>query len=255
MPRGHGSGKPDVLRPSTRASVPPADDLASRVRAQGPMSDPPRAGRPTRLFVVHDHVLAADGLRWALSSMTDLVVCGTAAPGPELVRQVREQPHDVVVVDIALSGWDGVRTIADLRAAGLAQPILALSSSPDERLAIRALEAGATGYLTGKLERDELVTALRTVAGGRRYVARSLRELIERRLAGPVEPHPHEALTARELDVLRLIVQGTRLKEIAAKLDVSEKTITTHRRNILDKMGLENNAELVLYAIRHGLTR
>ncbi len=212
-----------------------------------------RMPAPTRVLVADRHSLVRAGLRVALQDEVDLVIAGEASSASGTVERLRAGALDVMVLDLALAGWDGLALLKELRTAGIAVPTLVLSAYHEDWLAARTLRAGVLGYLTVDAAFSEVAPALRAVARGERYVVASLAERVAVALEGPVAREPHEALSERELDVFRMIARGTRLKEIAVRLDLSEKTITTHRRNLLDKLGMENNAELVEYAIRHRL--
>jgi DNA-binding NarL/FixJ family response regulator len=220
-------------------------DGAERARAPGP--------GVLRVLVADDYALVREGLKRILSETADLVVAGEAATRREALEQVRGGSFDVVVLDLSMSGWDGLGLLKEILASGPKPPVLVMSVYPEEQFAARAIKAGAMGYVTKDTVLDEIVLAIRAVGHGKRYLSRRLTELFADRLSRPAARDAHERLSDRELDVFRHLAQGKRLKEIAARLHLSEKTITTHRRNILDKMNLENNAELVQYAIAHRL--
>jgi DNA-binding NarL/FixJ family response regulator len=206
-----------------------------------------------RVLVADDHAVVRAGLKRILAETGDLVVAGEAATVAEVLDRVRDAKYDAVLLDIALPDGDGLTALKELRARGPSPPVLILSMYPEEQFAVRALRAGALGYLTKESAADELVVALRAVVDGKRYITRAVAECIAATLADPLQREPHERLSGRELEVFRMLTEGRRIKEIAARLHLSEKTITTHRRNILDKLELTTNADLIHYAAQHRL--
>jgi DNA-binding NarL/FixJ family response regulator len=176
---------------------------------------------------------------------------GDAANADEALRMVRTADWDIVVLDISLPGKSGIEALKELRAANPRLPVLVLSMHPEEQFAVRALKAGAAGYVTKRTAARDVVAAVRKVLSGGRYVSASLAErLAARTQAGSVET-PHETLSDREYQVFRLLAMGKTVKQIGKELDLSPQTVSTHRAHILEKMGMQSNAELIQYAIQN----
>jgi DNA-binding NarL/FixJ family response regulator len=160
---------------------------------------------------------------------------------------------DLVLLDINIPGRSGLEVLEDARRLRPGLPVLVVSAYPEEEFAVRCLRLGAAGYLTKNTASTELVAAARKALGGGKYVTASLAERLVAVLGGEAQPAPHEALSSRELQVLRLVASGRTSKEIAAELHLSEKTIATYRARISDKLGLSTIVELTRYALQHGL--
>jgi DNA-binding NarL/FixJ family response regulator len=159
----------------------------------------------------------------------------------------------VVLLDLTMPGPGGLETIKQIKELKPALPVLVLSVHSEQQYAVRALKAGASGYLTKECAPDELVRALRRVVEGGRYLSQDVAELLAREVASNERGTPHKRLSDREFQVLRKLAGGRSVKEIAQELALSEKTISTYRRRILDKMGMRSNAELIRYAVQEGL--
>lgn len=206
-----------------------------------------------RVLLADDHGVVREGIRHLLEEHSGLNVVGEAATVAELTTLLRSIPADVVVLDIGMPGPGIVDT---LRLVRLIQPnarALVLTAHPESDYAVRVLKAGAAGYLTKDRSLEQLVEAIRRVYRGGMYVSPTFAETLAGRVARSEPERAHEALSDREFQVLRALADGESLKAIAVRLDVSPKTVTTYRRRLLDKLGLESNAELVRYALEHGL--
>jgi len=206
-----------------------------------------------KVLIVDDHTIVRDGLKQILAETSDIAVAAEAQDGQEAIEKVRENGYDVVLLDVALPGADGLSVMRVLRQEKPSVAVLVLSAYSEEQYAVRFLKAGAAGYLTKESASDELILAIRKVAQGGKYVTQSLAERLAAGLASDADKPPHEALSDREYQVMRLIASGKTVGEIAALLSLSDKTISTCRARILEKMGMSSNAELMQYAIRHGL--
>ncbi len=206
-----------------------------------------------RVCIADDHAVVRKGLRRILEETLDIVVCGEACNGQELLDTVFRQPCDVALLDIAMPGRDGLETLKLLKKERPALPVLVLSMYPEEQYAVRALKNGASGYLTKESAPDELILAIRKVFGGRKYVSASLAERLAEEL-GEGEKKAHERLSDREYQVLCMIGAGKTVSEIGDELSLSVKTISTHRSHILAKMNLKNNSEIIRYVVRNGLS-
>jgi two-component system invasion response regulator UvrY len=205
-----------------------------------------------RVIVADDHAVVRQGLKQIISETPDLSLVGEAASGGEALDLVRGLECDALVLDINMPGPGGLDILRELRALRPKLPILILSMHPEEQFAVRLLRSGADGYLNKESAPDELVNAIRKVATGGKYVSAALAEKLALDLQTGGGP-PHEALSDREFQVLRLIGQGKTASEIAALLSLSVKTVSTYRARILQKMDLSTNAELMRYALEHGL--
>jgi DNA-binding NarL/FixJ family response regulator len=207
-----------------------------------------------RVLIADDHAVVREGLKQILSETSDIVVAAEATTGQEVLDKVRQTHVDVIVLDIAMPGRSGLDTLLHLKRERSELPVLMLSVHPEDQYAVRVLKAGACGYLTKDSAPDQLITAIRKVLNGGKYVTTSLAERLACDL-GTVSDRPmHETLSDREYEVLCMIALGKTVKEIADKLSLSVKTISTYRARILEKMKMKNNAELTHYVIREKLT-
>jgi DNA-binding NarL/FixJ family response regulator len=207
-----------------------------------------------RILIADDHELVRRGLRQILTDEFPKLQVGEAANARDAVEAVRKQSWDAALLDINMPGRSGLDVLEDLKKLRPAMPVVMLTAFPEQDYAVRSLKLGASGYVTKSGASDELLTALRKALAGGRYVTASLAEKLAASIAGDAPSTPHETLSNRELQVLRLIAQGRTIKEIAAELALSEKTIGTYRSRLSEKMGLSTNVELTRYAIQHKLT-
>jgi two-component system invasion response regulator UvrY len=182
-----------------------------------------------------------------------MLVAGEATNGQEALDKVRAEAWDVVVLDISMPDRSGLDILKQLRSERPKLPVLVLSMYSEDQYAVRVLKAGACGYLTKDSAPDELVKAIRKVVSGGRYVSAFLAERLAFEIGADSSKLPHEALSDREFQVLRLIAAGKSVKEIAAELSLSVKTVSTYRARLLQKMNLTTNAELIHYAIQNHL--
>lgn len=206
-----------------------------------------------RVLVGDDHAIVRRGLRQILSETDDIVVGAEAATAGDVLRLVREERFQVVVLDISLPGGNGIDLVRDIRREPNAPPVLILTMHPESQYAVRAIKAGAAGFMTKESAPEKLVEAVRKVAARGRWVSAELAETLASVLAGEAAGAPHDRLTDRELEVMKLLASGKTVSEIAGDLSLSVKTVSTHRARILGKMALRNNAELTQYAVRNGL--
>jgi DNA-binding NarL/FixJ family response regulator len=206
-----------------------------------------------KILIADDHAIVRQGLRQIVTETQDMVVAGEASNGQELLNQIKEADYDVVVLDITMPGRNGLDVLRQLRSERPRLPVLMLSIHPEEQYALRALRAGASGYLTKESAPDELVVAIRKVSRGGKYISSSLAEKLAFELEVGLAQAPHETLSDREYQVLCLIASGKTVMAVAQELSLSEKTISTYRSRILEKMKMKNNAELTYYAIKNQL--
>lgn len=205
------------------------------------------------ILIADDHAIVREGLKQIVAETADMVVADEATSGHEVLEKVRSNEYDVVILDISMPGRGGVDILKQLKSQRPNLPILILSMHPEEQYAVRVLKAGAAGYLTKESAPDELITAIRRVSKGRKYVSSSLAEKLAFDLERDTEKPFHEILSDREYQVMCMIASGKRVQEIAEELCLSVKTVSTYRSRILQKMKMKNNAELMHYAIKHGL--
>jgi two-component system invasion response regulator UvrY len=210
-------------------------------------------GSAIRVFVVDDHAIVRSGLRQVLDECPETVLVGEAGSGAEALEALRRLACDIVIIDISLPDRNGLELLKQVKAEHPRVAVLILTMHAEEPYAIRALKAGAAGYLTKDGSTDELLAAIRKAAAGGRYLTSSLAERLALNISEEHQAPPHERLSDREFQVLCLMAAGKSLTEIALELGVSVKTVSTHRARTLEKMHLRNNAELIHYAVRHGL--
>jgi len=206
-----------------------------------------------RVLLADDHTLFREGVRRLLDPDSEIEVVAEAARGVEAIeRSVEMKPH-VVLLDVSMPGRGGLETLRDLKDRQPGIRVLMLTVHPESRFAIRCIKAGADGYMTKDAAPEELVRAIRRLASGRKYITPELAEQLAMTLGQDFEGQPHELLSDREFQVMRMIASGMTVSEVANELTLSVKTISTYRARILDKMGLRNNAEIMHYAIPRGL--
>ena len=212
-----------------------------------------RGGPPVRVVLADDHAILREGLRRILADSGREFVVGEAANGQELLALVeKEQAWDLIILDLSFPDRSGLDILRDLKKLRPDLPVLILSMHAEEQYLIRALKLGASGYLTKESAADELLQAVMKVIAGGRYVTQALAEvLVGEIIRESIEPH--KILSEREREVLSLTARGSTGTEIAERLQISVKTVSTYRARILDKLGLRNNAELIRYAIQQDL--
>jgi len=206
-----------------------------------------------RILIADDHEIVRRGLRQILTDEFPKLQVGDAANARDAVEAVRKQAWDAVLLDINMPGRSGLDVLEELKRLRPTMPVVVLTAFPEADYAVRAFKLGASGYVSKESASDELLAALRKALAGGRYVTASLAEKLAASVAGDAPSAPHETLSNRELQVLRLIAQGRTIKEVAAELSLSEKTIGTYRTRLSEKMGLSTNVELARYAFQHKL--
>ena len=205
------------------------------------------------ILIADDHAVVRKGLRQILTETPDLRVAGEAVDGEDVLEKVEKNSYDVIVLDISMPGMSGLDALKRLNTEHPDLPVLVLSIYSEDQYALRVLKAGASGYLTKESAPGELVSAIRKVAKGGKYVSAYLAEKLAFGLTAPANVNPHENLSDREMQVLCMIASGKTISEIGKEISLSVKTVSTYRRRILTKMKLKNNAELTHYAIRNNL--
>jgi DNA-binding NarL/FixJ family response regulator len=206
-----------------------------------------------RLVIADDHAIVREGLKRIVSEAADLQVEAEAADGNEVMAIVRERDFDVLVTDLSMPGRSGMELIKLVKSEKPKLRILVLSMHQESQYAVRAIKSGASGYLTKESAPGQLVQAIRKIAAGGAYISAEVAEQLALGAMPGGEKPPHEALSDREFEVFRQLVAGSSVTEIAAALKLSVKTVSTHKANLMAKLGIGNQSELVRYAIRHGL--
>lgn len=206
-----------------------------------------------QILIVDDHAIVRRGLKQILDEERGMTVAGEASNAREALEQIRARSWDVVVLDVSLPDRSGLELLQQIKFEKSPLAVLILSMHDEEQYALRALRIGASGYLLKESAPEELVAAIRTAAAGGRYLSPPLAEKLAFELAGRGEPEPHERLSQREYQVFSLLSSGKTVGQIAELLTLSVKTVSTHRARILEKMELENNAQLMHYAMQRRL--
>ncbi len=206
-----------------------------------------------RILVVDDHAIVREGLKQILGEVKDMAVRDEAGNGQEALAKIRANDYDVLLLDISLPGRNGLEILKEIKLERPKLAVLILSMHAEEQYAVRALRAGASGYLTKASAPDELIGAIRKVSRGRKYVSSSLAEKLADELDADTKRPLHETLSDREYQVMLMLASGKSVTEIAAELCLSVKTISTYRARVLAKMNMKKNAELILYVIQNRL--
>jgi DNA-binding NarL/FixJ family response regulator len=205
-----------------------------------------------KILIADDHAIVRGGLKQIIATTTDIVVAGEAAQGSEVVDKLRTIHVDLLLLDMTMPGISGVDLIRRVRADQPALPVLVLSIHNEAQVVSRALRAGATGYVTKDSDPEVLLAAIRKLAAGGRFIDPKLVDAIIFETHSGDAP-PHDILSDREFQVLQMLAVGKSINDIADTFSLSAKTISTHKMRLMQKLGLSNNAELIRYAIRHGL--
>ena len=205
-----------------------------------------------RIIIVDDHPVVRRGLKQILQEEPDVKVVGEAESAQEAFKIIRTIDCDAVVLDISLPGASGVEILKQLKYEYKKLPVLILSVHPEEQYAVRVMKAGASGYLTKESAPEELVKAIRKIISGGKYVSSSLAEKLMTDIDASGKPR-HEKLSDREFEIMRMIARGKAIKKIAEELYLSEKTVSTYRTRLLEKMNMTTNAEIFSYALKNKL--
>ena len=206
-----------------------------------------------KILIADDHAIVRAGLKQIVAETSDIVVADEASQGNETLEKVWKKDYDVVILDITMPGRSGLDILKEIKQNKPHLPVLILSMHPEEQYAIRAIKAGAAGYLTKESIPDELLAAIRKVALGKKYISASLSERLAENLEFDMEKPLHMLLSDREYEVMMMIASGKTVTEIANELSLSVKTISTYRTRILEKMYMKTNTELMRYAIANNL--
>lgn len=218
-----------------------------------PKTTPSRVGTGLRVLLVDDHTIVREGLRRILEAAPEGCGIVEASSGHQALESLRREAFGLAIVDLSMPGMTGLELIRRIKAEYPHTAVLVLSMHAEEQYALRAFKAGANGYLTKDSAAEELMRAVRKVAGGGAYVTASLAERVVLQLNGAAGAPRHAQLSDRELEVLRRLVAGERMTDIAIALHLSVKTISTHKTRIQDKLQLPSTAALIRYGLEHGL--
>lgn len=206
-----------------------------------------------KFLIADDHAIVRKGLAQILCDEFPNAQVKEVMNSNQVLEETRKEPWDVILLDISMPGRNGIETLKQLRAEGVKAPILMLSMHPEDQYGVRVLKAGASGFLSKDSATDELLTAVHRVLSGRKYISASVAEKLAESVGGEVDKEAHETLSDREMQVLQLIASGKTVSEIGEDLSLSVNTISTYRTRLLEKLSLNNNAELTRYAIDNGL--
>ena len=206
-----------------------------------------------RILIADDHPIVREGYKKILTSQPDMDVTGEAGNGQEVLDLIQKKDFELILLDISMPGRSGLEILKELKGRKPHLPVMILSIYPEEQYAVRAFRDGASGYLTKASTPKELISAIRKVSQGGRYVTEALAEKLTYFLHGDADKVPHEKLSDREYQVMLLIASGKTVTQIADELCLSVKTISTYRRHILEKMQFTTNAEITMYAIQNKL--
>lgn len=200
-----------------------------------------------RLLIVDDHQIVIKGFRYILSKAKDIEIAGEANTGEEAIRKIRHEKYDLVILDLSLPDMSGIQVLKEIKKISPNLPVLILTMYSEKYYAIQVIKAGVWGYITKDTAAETLIEAINTIRKGKKYISPNITEEILNIIEKGESEAANELLSDREIQVLRGIYHGKSLKEIASELYISEKTISTYRRRILDKLGLHSNADLVKY--------
>ena len=204
-------------------------------------------------LIVDDHAIVRQGLRRILNETKGIKVGGEATNGVEALKMIRAEKWDIVLLDISMPEKNGIDTLKQIVDISKDTKVLILSMYPEDQHAVRLMKAGASGYLTKETAPEQLVEAIQKIVAGKKHISPTLAELLLLECGADSEKPPHELLSDREYQVLRLIGSGKQVSEIAEELSLSVKTVSTYRAHILEKMKLKNNAEITYYVMHNGL--
>ena len=208
-----------------------------------------------RVLVADDHSIVREGLKRILAGQEDIAIAGEAVDGHQVMERVREGGFDVLVLDMSMPGKSGVELIKQVKDESARLPVLVLTMHEEAQYAVRAIRAGAQGYLTKESAPGQLVEAIRRVAAGRVFISPAVAEqlALDAMPSGASAEEPHRTLSDREFEVFRMLVAGSSVTDIAGRLHLSVKTVSTHKTNVLAKMKMDSVADLVRYAMLHHL--
>ena len=206
------------------------------------------------ILLVDDHAIVREGLRRIIDDTTGITISAEASTGQEALGLIWKEKYDLVILDISMPGKNGLQTLKEIKKHDAKLPVLMLSMHAEKQYAMRAIKAGASGYLTKESASEQLVSAIRKIFDGRKYISQGVAELLVTDIYHDEDKELHEYLSDREFEIFKLIVRGDSAKIIAENLSISDKTVSTYRSRILKKMNMKNTADLVHYAIENNIS-
>ena len=205
------------------------------------------------ILIVDDHLIVREGIKRIIDDVPDMNIIAEASSGQEAIDLIQENLYDLILLDISMPGQNGLQTLKLIKKHNKNIPVLMLSMHSEEQYAMRTIKAGASGYMTKETASHQLVTAIRKINGGRKFISEEVAELLTTDLYHDENKDPHEHLSDREFEILKLIANGKTTKTIANDLSISPKTVGTFRSRILKKLDLRNNADIIHYVVDYKL--
>ena len=205
------------------------------------------------ILIVDDHLIVREGIKRIINDTKDMKISGEAASSEEAMDLIWKEKYDLILLDISMPGQNGLQTLKLIKQHDKTLPVLILSMHSEEQYALRTIKAGASGYMTKDTASSQLVTAIRKITSGRKFISKEVAELLATTLYHSEEKEPHEYLSDREFEIFKMVASGIKIQEIAKKLSISPKTVSTYRSRILEKLSMHNNADLIHYAIDYNL--
>ena len=206
------------------------------------------------ILIVDDHLIVREGIKRIIDDVPDMNIVAEASSGQEAIDLILENLYDLILLDISMPGKNGLQTLKLIKKHNKNIPVLMLSMHSEEQYAMRTIKAGASGYMTKETASMELVSAIRKINNGRKYISKEVAELSATDLYHEEDKDPHENLSDREFEILKMIARGITTKSIANELSISPKTVSTYRTRILDKLNMQNNSDLIHYVIDYKLS-
>ena len=206
------------------------------------------------IIIVDDHFILREGIKRIIDDTLDIKIVAEASSGPEAINLILANKYDLVLLDISMPGQNGLQTLKLIKKYNNKLPVLMLSMHSEEQYAMRSIKAGASGYITKDTVPNELVIAIRKINKGRKFISKEVAELLTTELYHNEDKDPHEFLSDREFEILKMIGKGMTTKSIAEELLISPKTVSTYRSRILDKLNMRNNSDLIHYVIDYKLS-
>lgn len=206
-----------------------------------------------KVLMVDDHIMVREGIKRIIDDTNDIDIVAEAASGEEALKALNNIGVDIVLLDISMPGKNGIQTLKEIKKHNPTMKVLMLSMHAEEQYAMRAIKAGASGYLTKDSASDKLVTAIRKIEQGRKHISPEVAELLVTDIYHNEEKDLHSLLSDREFEILKCIIKGDSLKKIASNLSISDKTVSTYRSRLLKKLNLTNTADLIKYGINQNL--
>jgi DNA-binding NarL/FixJ family response regulator len=205
------------------------------------------------ILIVDDHLIVREGIKRIINDSADMNVVAEASSGMEALELVWKNKYDLILLDISMPGQNGLQTLKQIKKHDKNVPVLMLSMHSEGQYAMRSMKAGASGYMTKDTASSQLVKAIRKISDGRKFITQEVAELLATDLYHENDKEPHEYLSDREFEVLKMISKGDSIKIIAKNLSISPKTVSTYRSRILEKLDLKNNSDIIHYAIDYKL--